>query len=38
MHWLILGAALSAMAVPAFAAEFMLDSTEVKSGTPMAIA
>jgi hypothetical protein len=38
MRQLILGAALSAMAVPAFAAEFMLDSTEVKSGTPMAIA
>ena len=38
MRGLILGAALSAVAAPTFAAEFMLNSTEVKSGTPMAIA
>src|SRR5271155_1436022 len=38
MRWLILGAALSAVAAPAFAAEFMLTSTEVKSGGPMALA
>jgi Raf kinase inhibitor-like YbhB/YbcL family protein len=35
MRWLILGAALSAVAAPALAAEFMLASTEVKSGSPM---
>jgi Raf kinase inhibitor-like YbhB/YbcL family protein len=36
MRWLILvGAVLSAAAAPALAAEFMLNSTEVKSGTPM---
>ena len=34
----ILGVTLSAVAAPTFAAEFMLNSTEVKSGTPMAIA
>ena len=38
MRWLVLGAALSAVAAPALAAEFMLNSTEVKSGTPMGIA
>jgi phosphatidylethanolamine-binding protein (PEBP) family uncharacterized protein len=38
MRGLILGAALSAVAVPTFAAEFMLASTEVKSGSPMALA
>ncbi|MBV9200946.1 MAG: YbhB/YbcL family Raf kinase inhibitor-like protein [Alphaproteobacteria bacterium] len=38
MRGLILGAALSAVAVPAVAAEFMLNSTEVKSGSPMALA
>ena len=38
MRGLILGAALSAMAMPALAAEFMLTSTEVKSGSPMGIA
>jgi Raf kinase inhibitor-like YbhB/YbcL family protein len=38
MRWLILGAALSAVAAPAIAAEFMLNSTEVKSGSPMSIA
>ena len=38
MRVLILGAALSAVAVPTFAAEFMLASTEVKSGSPMGIA
>jgi Raf kinase inhibitor-like YbhB/YbcL family protein len=38
MRWLILGGALWAMAAPAAAAEFMLSSTEVKSGTPMGIA
>ena len=38
MRWLILGAALSAVAAPAFAAEFVLASTEVKSGSPMALA
>jgi Raf kinase inhibitor-like YbhB/YbcL family protein len=37
MRWLILGAALAA-AGPALAAEFMLNSTEVKSGSPMSIA
>ena len=36
MRWLILGTALSAAAAPAPAAEFMLSSTEVKSGSPMA--
>ena len=35
MRWLILGAALSAVAAPALAAEFMLNSTDVKSGRPM---
>ena len=34
---LILGAALSAVAAPALAAEFMLASTDVKSGSPMGI-
>ena len=38
MRWLILGAALSAVTAPALAAEFMLNSTEVKSGSPMSIA
>ena len=38
MRWLILGAALLAGAAPALAAEFMLSSTEVKSGSPMALA
>jgi Raf kinase inhibitor-like YbhB/YbcL family protein len=38
MRGLILGAALSAVAGPALAAEFMLASTEVKSGSPMGIA
>ena len=38
MRGLILGAALSVVAVPALAAEFMLASTEVKSGSPMGIA
>jgi Raf kinase inhibitor-like YbhB/YbcL family protein len=38
MRWLILGAALSTVAAPALAAEFMLNSTEVKSGSPMGIA
>ncbi|HEV2099711.1 MAG TPA: YbhB/YbcL family Raf kinase inhibitor-like protein [Stellaceae bacterium] len=38
MRWLILGAVLSAMATPALAAEFKLSSTQVKSGTPMALA
>ena len=38
MRGLILGAALSAVAAPALSAEFMLNSTEVKSGTPMGIA
>ena len=38
MRWLILGAVLSAVADPALAAEFMLSSTEVKSGSPMALA
>jgi len=38
MRGLILGAALSAVAVPALAAEFMLASTDVKSGSPMGIA
>jgi Raf kinase inhibitor-like YbhB/YbcL family protein len=38
MRWLILGTALSALAAPALAAEFMLSSTEVKSGSPMALA
>ena len=35
MRGLILGAALSAVAAPALAAEFILASTEVKSGSPM---
>ena len=38
MRWLILGAVLLAVAEPALAAEFMLSSTEVKSGSPMALA
>ena len=38
MRWLILGAGLSIIAAPALTAEFMLSSTEVKSGTPMALA
>jgi Raf kinase inhibitor-like YbhB/YbcL family protein len=38
MRGLILGAALSAVAVPALAAEFILSSTEVKAGSPMGIA
>ena len=38
MRWLILGTALSAVAAPAPAAEFMLSSTEVKGGSPMALA
>jgi Raf kinase inhibitor-like YbhB/YbcL family protein len=38
MRWLILGAALLAVTAPALAAEFMLNSTEVKSGSPMSIA
>lgn len=38
MRWLILGAALSAVAAPALAAEFILSSTAVKSGSPMSLA
>jgi Raf kinase inhibitor-like YbhB/YbcL family protein len=38
MRWLTLGAVLSAVAAPALGAEFMLNSTEVKSGSPMSIA
>ena len=38
MRWVILGAALSVAAAPALAAEFKLSSTEVKSGSPMALA
>ena len=38
MRGLFLAGALSAMAAPAVAAEFMLNSTEVKSGSPMSIA
>jgi Raf kinase inhibitor-like YbhB/YbcL family protein len=38
MRGLILGAALAAASVPAFAAEFTLSSTDVKSGSPMATA
>ena len=38
MRGLILGAALSTVAVPALAAEFILSSTEVKAGSPMSIA
>ena len=38
MRGLILGVALSAVAVPALAAELILSSTEVKSGSPMGIA
>src|SRR5215813_9687248 len=38
MRWLILGAALLAVTAPALAVEFMLNSTEVKSGSPMSIA
>jgi Raf kinase inhibitor-like YbhB/YbcL family protein len=37
MRALILGAALAAMATPAFA-EFILSSTDVKAGSPMAVA
>ena len=38
MRWLVLAAALSALAAPSFAAEFELNSTEVKSGYPMRLA
>jgi hypothetical protein len=38
MRWLVLGTALSAVAEPAPATEFMLSSTEVKNGNPMALA
>jgi phosphatidylethanolamine-binding protein (PEBP) family uncharacterized protein len=38
MRGLILGAALWAVAAPELAAEFVLASTEVKSGSPMGIA
>jgi Raf kinase inhibitor-like YbhB/YbcL family protein len=38
MRALILGTAFAAMATPALAAEFMLASTDVKAGTPMATA
>jgi hypothetical protein len=38
MRWLIPGAALSLVAAPALAAQFVLASTEVKSGSPMALA
>lgn len=38
MRVLILAAALSAVAAPALAVEFMLASTDVKSGSPMGIA
>jgi Raf kinase inhibitor-like YbhB/YbcL family protein len=39
MRWLILGATvLAAAAAPALAAEFVLSSTEVKSGSPMGLA
>ena len=38
MRWLIWGAALSAIAAPALAAEFKLSSTQVKSGSPIALA
>jgi hypothetical protein len=38
MRWVILGTALSAVAAPALAAEFMQSSTEVKSGSPMGLA
>jgi Raf kinase inhibitor-like YbhB/YbcL family protein len=38
MRALILGAALSAIAAPALAAEFVLSSTDVKAGSPMGIA
>jgi Raf kinase inhibitor-like YbhB/YbcL family protein len=38
MRGLILGAALSAVAVPTLAAEFILASTDVKSGSPMGFA
>jgi Raf kinase inhibitor-like YbhB/YbcL family protein len=38
MRRLILAAALSLIAVPALGAEFMLNSREVKSGSPMSIA
>jgi Raf kinase inhibitor-like YbhB/YbcL family protein len=38
MRALIFGAALSAIAAPALAAEFVLSSTDVKAGSPMGIA
>jgi phosphatidylethanolamine-binding protein (PEBP) family uncharacterized protein len=38
MRWVILGAALSVVTVPALAAEFKLSSTEVKGVSPMALA
>ena len=38
MRWPFLGAALSTVTVAALAAEFTLSSTEVKSGSPMALA
>jgi Raf kinase inhibitor-like YbhB/YbcL family protein len=38
MRGLILAIALSAVGAPALAADFMLNSTEVKSGSPMSIA
>jgi len=38
MRRLISGAALSTVAAPALAAEFILSSTEVKSGSPMGLA
>ena len=38
MRWLIPGTALSAVTVPALAAGFTLASTDVKSGSPMALA
>jgi Raf kinase inhibitor-like YbhB/YbcL family protein len=38
MRGLILGAVLSVVMAPALAAEFMLASTDVKSGSPMGIA
>ncbi|HEU0156390.1 MAG TPA: YbhB/YbcL family Raf kinase inhibitor-like protein [Stellaceae bacterium] len=38
MRWLFLGAALATVAAPALAADFVLASTEVKSGSPMALA
>jgi hypothetical protein len=38
MRGLILAAALSAVAAPALAPGFILNSTQVKSGSPMSIA